>query len=110
MQTPLNASAPAVLVLDHHDLHLLQYMVTNILIESYGTGSIHLMNDDILCCRVEYHLGWYLNLLDSPYACVVVARTRFSIMSYFQAVATSVTIHYAILGLALEHICLFLNL
>ncbi|KAF4580579.1 hypothetical protein AB1N83_012393 [Pleurotus pulmonarius] len=97
-------------VLDYHNLHLLQFTAANILIETYAAGSIHLMNDEILRCRIEYHLGWYPDSLDTPHGRMVVSQTRFLIMSYFHAAATSVAIRFAILGIALESIRLYLEL
>ncbi|KAF4593535.1 hypothetical protein EYR40_008321 [Pleurotus pulmonarius] len=69
-----------------------------------------LMNDEILRCRIEYHLGWYPDSLDTPHGRMVVSQTRFLIMSYFHAAATSVAIRFAILGIALESIRLYLEL
>ncbi|KAF9488752.1 hypothetical protein BDN71DRAFT_1593840 [Pleurotus eryngii] len=104
---PFHSAAP--LLLDHQQLRSVQFTATNILIEAFASGTLSSLNDEILRRRAEYHLQWHPNALDSEQARVVVSQTRCLVLSHIEEACTSITIRFAVLGVALEPICCYLQ-
>ncbi|KAF9491273.1 hypothetical protein BDN71DRAFT_1510543 [Pleurotus eryngii] len=93
------------ILLDKQQLHWVQFVSSNILIEAYASGTLSMMNNNVLRHRAEVHLGWSPNTLDSAQARFVVSQIRHVVLLCLNEAATSTVVQYAILGIALEPIC-----
>ncbi|KAG9220141.1 hypothetical protein CCMSSC00406_0007164 [Pleurotus cornucopiae] len=84
-----------------------QHMAANVLVEAYASGTFPAMNDVLLRRRVEYYLELVPNRLETQQGRMLVSQIRWLVV--FHAALESVTIRYAILGLALEHVRRYLQ-
>ncbi|KAF4581372.1 hypothetical protein EYR40_002960 [Pleurotus pulmonarius] len=96
-------------LLNHEQLRNVQVTAANILIEAFASGTLSTLNDELLRRRAEYHLGWCPNALDSAQARGVVAQTRCLVLTHIGNASESVTIRFAVLGVALEPIRRYLQ-
>ncbi|KAF9487123.1 hypothetical protein BDN71DRAFT_1594629 [Pleurotus eryngii] len=90
--------------LDHAQVRKVWCTATFILVEAYAAGTLYTMNNEILRCRAEYHLGWFPNSLESAQARTTIFQTRCNVLSRIDEAAASVAIRYAVLGLALDYL------
>ncbi|KAF9491424.1 hypothetical protein BDN71DRAFT_1434000 [Pleurotus eryngii] len=75
-----------------------QHMATNVLVEAYASGTFPWHYE-----QFEYYLKLVPNRLESQQGHMLAPQTCWLVVYQFHAALESVTIRYAILGLALEH-------